>query len=140
MPIAGGVASTTLTVKLAVAVLPALSVAVQVTVVVPMGKVLPEAGAQAEVSAPLIKSVAEAVNVTAAPFGPVASAVILPGTVMVGGVVSRTMTVKLPLAVFPALSFAVQPTIVMPRGKVLPEAGVQVGVTAPSTSSVAETV
>ena len=40
--ITGGVLSTTVTVCVAVAVLPAQSVAVQVTVVVPTGKVLPE--------------------------------------------------------------------------------------------------
>ena len=59
---------------------------------------------------------------------------------LLGGVVPTTVTSKLPLAVFAALSVAVQPTVVAPMGKVLPEAGVQFGVTAPSTKSVAEAV
>src|SRR5215207_1311173 len=40
----GAVVSTTVTVNVVVAVLPAASAAVQLTVVVPMGKTLPEAG------------------------------------------------------------------------------------------------
>jgi hypothetical protein len=47
----GGVVSVTVTVKLAVAVLPCVSVAVQATVVRPRGKVLPDAGAQETVAA-----------------------------------------------------------------------------------------
>ena len=59
---------------------------------------------------------------------------------VLGGVVPTTVTLKLPLAVFSALSVAVQLTVVVPVGKVVPEAGVQFGVTAPSTRSVAEAV
>ena len=43
----GGVASATVTVKLALPVLPEASVAVHVTVFAPDAKVLPDAGAQA---------------------------------------------------------------------------------------------
>ena len=43
-----------------------------------------------------------------------------------GGVVSLTVTLKLPSASLPALSVAEQLTVVSPSGKVLPEAGVQV--------------
>ena len=50
---------------------------------------------------------------------------------------SSTVTSKLALPVLPAASVALQVTVVAPRGKVLPEAGLQVGVRAPSTSSVA---
>src|SRR5829696_2320975 len=45
---------------------------------------------------------------------------------MVGGVVSRTVTSKPPCASLPAVSVAVQVTVVLPKGKVLPEGGVQV--------------
>jgi hypothetical protein len=59
---------------------------------------------------------------------------------MLGDVVSVTVTVKLLLVVLPALSVAVQVTVVLPRAKVAPEAGEQLGVTAPSTKSVAVAV
>ena len=65
----GGVVSWTVTLKVAVAVLLPLSVAVQLTVVVPIGKVEPEAGAHVTGSVPSTTSVAVAVNVTAAPPG-----------------------------------------------------------------------
>jgi hypothetical protein len=56
----GGVVSLTVTVKLAWATLPPASVAVQVTVVVPMANVPPEAGVQIGVIEPLARSVADA--------------------------------------------------------------------------------
>jgi hypothetical protein len=70
-------------------VLPAVSVAEQVTVVVPIAKVEPEAGEQVGVNTPLTVSRAEAVKVTAAPVEPVASTVMFVGTVTTGGVVSN---------------------------------------------------
>ena len=59
----GGVTSRTVTVNEAVPVLPAASVAVQVTVVVPMGNVDPDGGAQVTAGLGLaaLSSVAEAV-------------------------------------------------------------------------------
>jgi hypothetical protein len=60
----------TVTVKEHVAVLPAASVAVAVTVVVPKGKVLPDAGTATTVT-PGALSVATTVNVTTAPPGEV---------------------------------------------------------------------
>ena len=74
--------------------LPAVSVAEQVTVVGPSAKVLPDAGVQTGVIEPSTVSVAVAVNVTTAPLGPVASAVMSAGTVTTGSVVSTTVTVK----------------------------------------------
>ena len=68
--------STTVTVKDALPVLPATSVAVQVTVVVPRANVLPEAGAQIGVGAGSTSSVAVALKLTTAPAALVASAVI----------------------------------------------------------------
>jgi hypothetical protein len=61
------------------------------------------------------------------------------GTVTVGAVVSRTTTTwKLAEEVFPAVSVAVQLTVVVPTGKVLLEAGEQLTVAA-SSGSVAVT-
>jgi hypothetical protein len=110
----------------------------QVTVVVPILKVDPEAGLQDVLIAPSTKSVAEEVKVTAAPPAPVASAVIGAGTVTTGGVVSWTVIEKLPLLVLPAASVAEQVTAVVSSGKVLPEGREQVTGCDPSTLSVAE--
>ena len=58
---------------------------------------------------------------------------------MLGGVVSWTVTLKPALALLPAPSVAVQVTVLVPSGNVLPDAGSQVGVMLPLTMSVAET-
>jgi hypothetical protein len=120
------------------AVLPALSVAEQVTVVVPDGNVEPEAGAQVTGTEPSTRSEAEAENVTTAPPGLVACTVISDGSVNAGGVVSTTVTLKEAEPVLPALSVAEQDTLVEPKAKVEPEAGVQVTGTEPSMRSEAE--
>jgi hypothetical protein len=62
------------------------------TVVVPIANVVPESGAHVGVTDPSTMSNAEAVNVTTAPLGLVASVVMFTGTVTAGGVVSRTTT------------------------------------------------
>ncbi len=81
-----------MTLKLAEPVLPWASVAVQVTVVMAIGNTDPDAGAQDTASvSPSTRSAAEALKVTAAPAALVASAVMLAGTVTVGGVVSVTV-------------------------------------------------
>ena len=136
----GAVLSETVTLKLPVARLPAVSVAEQETVVVPSGNVAPEAGVHATETLPLTRSVAVAVNVTAAPDEPVASTVMFDGRCNVGGVVFVTVTVKLPLALWPAASRAEHVTVVVPSANVLPEAGAHVGTTLPSTRSVAVAV
>ena len=59
------------------------------------------------------------------------------GTVTSGGVVSTTVTLKEAWPVLPAASVAEQVTVVSPKGKVSPEVASQVGVMAPSTSSLA---
>lgn len=51
-----------------------------------------------------------------------------------------TVTVNEPVAVFPCESVAVQDTVVVPIANVEPEVGVQIGVTDPSTKSVAVAV
>ncbi len=50
------------------------------------------------------------------------------------------MTVKWALPGLPAASLAVQVTVVVPTGKVVPEVGVQAGVSGPSTAAVAVAV
>jgi hypothetical protein len=87
-------------------------------------------------------SLAVTVNATLAPPGPVASAVIGPGTETVGAVASTsvTVTVKVAVPVFPAPSGAeVQVTVVEPTGKLEPEARSQVAESEPEIVSVADT-
>ena len=78
----GGVVSWTVTVNEAPAEFPESSVAVQLTVVGPIGNRLPEGGAQTTVGLASTRSDADAENVTTAPPGPVAGAVMFPGTVI----------------------------------------------------------
>src|SRR5215212_511783 len=84
----GGVLSCTVTVNEPVASFPAASVALQLTVVSPSGNVEPEAGSHVTFTEPSTSSVADASNVTSAPFGPVASSTLLPGSINSGAVVS----------------------------------------------------
>jgi hypothetical protein len=117
---------------------PAASVAVHVTVVVPIGKVDPEAGVQTTGTDPSIASRADALKVAIAPAVLVAARVSFAGRVRTGAVLSPTVIVKLPEAAFPAASVAVQLTVVVPIGKVDPEAGVQTTATGPSIASRAD--
>jgi hypothetical protein len=59
---------------------------------------------------------------------------------MSGGVVSRTVTVKLAVPVFECASVAVQVTVVGPNGNSTPDAGEQETGTVPSTTSDADAV
>src|SRR5688500_4389560 len=110
---AGAVVSCTVTVKLAEPVLPAASTAVQLTVVVVRPNPEPDTGLQVVATAPLTMSIADALKLTGAPVAPVASTVMLAGTVTTGGVVSTTVTVKLAEPVLPAASAAVHVTVVV---------------------------
>jgi hypothetical protein len=133
---AGAVVSRTITVNLALALFPRASVAVQVTDVAVIGNVVPEAGEQLGAMLPFTRSLADAENVTAAPLGPVASVVMSAGTVTTGGVVSRTMMLKVLVAlVLPEASVAEQLTTVVVIGNVLPDPGAQVTAGAGSTRS-----
>jgi hypothetical protein len=112
-----------LTRKLQEPVLPVASVAVQVTVVVPMANMLPLAGLHAIV-APGQLSLTPALKLTTAPHSPGSlGCVISPGQLGSGGWASITRTSKLHWAVLPAASVAVQVTVVTPMGKKLPLAG-----------------
>ena len=135
----GASLSSTVTLKLGLAVFPLLSADVQVTVVSPSGKVEPEAGAQLTGRGPSTASVAAGLNVTAAPPGPVALAVIGPlgKPLITGAVVSRTVTLKVLPVELPRLSADVQVTVVSPSGKVESEACAQSTGRGPSTASVA---
>ena len=122
----GAVVSCTVTVKVLSPLLPALSVAEQVTVVAPMGNTVPDALLQVAVSGPSTSSLA----VTPISHGRAVRPGRLGGDVRrdgdVGLVWSCTSMVKVAVPVLPAASVAVQVTVVMPRAKVLPDAGVQV--------------
>src|SRR5205814_4848313 len=89
---------------------------------------------------PSALSDAEAVNITTAPLGLVASVVMSSGTSRSGGVVSPTVTLNEPVAVLPVESLAVHVTGVVPRSNVEPDGGVQVTGTGPSMTSTAVAV
>jgi len=132
---AGGVVSTTLASKVAAPVLPAESVAVQVTTFVPSGKMDPDVGEHETVTKPSTISEADEENVTTAPVGAVASTEIEDGTVTIGGVVSTTVTTNAPVAALPAASETEQCTVVVPKGNIDPDAGAHAGTSTPSTMS-----
>src|SRR5438876_85885 len=121
----GGVVSTTVTVKEFIPVLPLPSLAEQVTVVAPSGKLLPETGVQVTGTDPAQTSSALAVKLTVASPPPVHSAEMGAGTVTTGAAVSLTVTVKEALPVFPLPSLAEQVTVVVPSAKLLPDVGLQ---------------
>src|SRR5437764_13429218 len=102
------------TVKVQVLVLPEASVAVQVTVVVPLAKLEPEAGEQLVVT-PGQLSLAVGLKVTVCAQVPGAGLVkIFAGQVIVGFSVSFTVTVKVQVLVLLEASVAVQVTVVVP--------------------------
>ena len=128
--ITGGCVSTTVTLKLHVAVLPDPSVAVAITVVVPFGNGVPDAGLETTVT-PGQLSIAVTVKFTTAEHCPVvAGTVILVGHITVGFCVSLTVTVNEQLAGLPAASATVQLTVVVPFEKNEPEGGLHDGVPA----------
>lgn len=95
----GAVESVTVTLKLAgVAVFPAASVALQVTVVVPIGNVEPEAWSQPDVARSPSGSAKVTMNGTSAPAGLVAATVMSAGTVITGGEPSSVRAVLLIIA------------------------------------------
>src|SRR3954467_13772023 len=104
----------------------------------PVRNVPPEAGAHVTVSVPSTMSVdVGSVYVTFAPLGLVASTLTFACAEITGGVVSRTITLKVRVATLPAASRAVQVTTVVPSAKSVPDAGEHVTATLPSTRSVA---
>jgi hypothetical protein len=121
----GACVSLTVTVNEQFAVLLLVSVAVQLTVVTPLLKVVPDAGLQTTGVGPSGQlSVAVGVNVTTAvqTFGSVPCAM-LAGQVIAGGCVSLIVTVNEQFAVLFEASVAVQVTVVTPFWKLDPLAG-----------------
>jgi hypothetical protein len=115
-----GFAGSTMTVKLAVALLRASSRAEQLTVVLPTGKTLPEAGEQTTVTLRSTRSVALIdPYATAAPSAPVGVAVTSAADPNTGRVVSATVTLNLERET-PARFRAVIVTIVVPSRKRVP--------------------
>jgi hypothetical protein len=113
-----------------VAVLPDASVAVQVTVVVPTGNGVPDGGTHATVTPGQLSVATGGGNVPTAEvaIGQVAGATAVcgPGQVIVGACVSTTVIVN--VQVLTGGPVAVQVTVVVPTGKVLPEGGTHVTV------------
>src|SRR2546422_75686 len=89
----------TVTRKLPLLTLPAASVALQVTVEIPIRKKLPEAGEQLTVGAGSTLSVALTLNVTTAPRRLVAVVMREPGSDRIGAVTSAKLAVTVVLAV-----------------------------------------
>ena len=96
----GAMVSRTVTVNVQVLVFKAVSYAVTVTVVTPIGKTEPEAGEAVTVGLGSTESVALTVKSTTLPAELVASTVMLVEHVTAGAVVSRTVTVKVQMLVF----------------------------------------
>ena len=126
-----------MTVNAAEPVLECVSVDVHVTVVTPMANVEPDAREHATVPAASSGSLAETVNVTTAPDGLVALAVMGPGTVTTGGVTSRTVTVNDADPVLPCVSVDVHVTVVVAYENTEPDAGEHDTGPAASSGSVA---
>src|SRR5436190_16822141 len=141
--IVGGVLSTTLIRHEADPTFECASVALQVTLCGPSEKSVPDAGLQlTSASGPSRLSVAVGVaNVTIEPAGPFASTELSGETpVSTGAVMSMrvSVTVNEACCVLPCVSVAEHVTGVVPRGKLAPDAGVQVTGRTPSTLSVAD--
>ena len=127
--------SATVTVCVAEALLPAASVALQVTTVAPSGNC---AGASlVAATAPSTRSSAVAAPIDTGVSVPIASAVTSAGGVTAGGVVSVSVTVKVTWLELLLASVAVTVTIVAPSAKVDPEAGTATTVGAGSARSFA---
>jgi len=118
--------SITVTVNVHVLELPLLSRAVLVTVVVPTANAKPLGGTLATFVTPEL-SLAVTLKVTLLVQAPGAAFTVrLAGQVMVGAWVSPTVTVKVQVLLLPLLSRAVLVTVVTPKGKAKPLAGLLV--------------
>ncbi|KOP78207.1 hypothetical protein AN957_03155 [Cytobacillus solani] len=123
--ITGGSESTIVTVKEHSAVLPALSVAVQITGVMPTLKKVPDAGEHETITPGQLSLAIGAGKLTIAPHWPGAFDVIISlEQVMFGAWVSSTVTVnEQESTTIPEASVSVHVTIVAPTGKKEPEPG-----------------
>src|SRR5438093_7748729 len=124
--ITGGSRSWTITRKAHAAEFPLGSPAVQLTVFVPLTKMLPEGGTHVTGTAPQL-SIAATLNVPTTSHLPVAVfRVRSVGQEMTGRSPSFTVTVKEQVCSLPLASRAVQTTKFVPLAKRVPEAGTQV--------------
>src|SRR5439155_541174 len=130
----GSSLSLTVTVKLHVALLPWPSLALQFTVVGPRAKLLPLAGVQVTVAVPQLSAAVTAKVTLLVQVPPEVLTLMLAGQVTTGASVSLTVTVKLHVPELPWPSLALQFTVVGPKAKLLPLAGVQVTVAVPQLS------
>ena len=116
------------------------SMARHVTVVVPTGKVDPEAGRHTTATGPgQLSTPKGVVKFTILEHWPdVFGCVMFAGHATVGACVSWIVTVKVhvPSGLFAETSDAVHVTVVVPTGKVEPDAGTQLTVTTPGQLSV----
>jgi len=97
------------------------------TGVVPTGKNEPLAGVAVTGVVPLTASLpVNGPKLTTAPAGSDVVTVQVCSPLMIGGVVSTTLMLNVPLVEALRLSVAVAWTVVLPRGNVEPEAGVEV--------------
>jgi hypothetical protein len=125
----------TVTVKLQELVRFAASVTVQFTVVTPNGKEEPLAGVQIGAPRPGQLSLTTGAAQVAVAVVPAVPRKIFAGQVIEGAMLSTTVTVKLAEEVLFAASATVQLTVVVPFGKLDPEAGVQTGAPTPGQLS-----
>ncbi len=132
---AGPTESRTTTLNADDVVLPALSVARHVTVVVAMPNIDPGRIEHTGSTLPSTLSAADTAKFTAVPFLLVASAVWFDGMFSAGAVVSTTVTRNESVVVLPASSVARHVTVFVPSGNVAPALGSHTGVIAPSTPS-----
>src|SRR5207249_206119 len=115
--------SVTVTVKVQLELLPLASVAVQVTVLVPLAKLVPDAGTH-RIEPPGQLSVNEKAKLALVAHCPGAVLTVrLPGQLGTGRSVSLTVTVKVQFELLPLASVAVQVTVLVPLAKLVPEAG-----------------
>src|SRR5262249_49337926 len=144
--ITGGVSSRTWTTRLTVTgnlvvrAFPRVSLELQATVVVPIGKTAPDAGTHATGRSPSTRSWAEDAWVTGVPAGFELATVMPAGVAIDGGLVSTTVTVNDRALVCPCSSVAVHCTVVVPSGKVVAGAGAQLELATASSGSVTVTV
>src|SRR5438093_360868 len=115
--------SLTVTVKMQLEWLPLASVAVQVTELVPLAKLEPDAGTH-RTEPPGQLSVNENAKLTLLAHCPGAVLTVIgPGQLGTGRSVSVTVTVKVQFELLPLASVAVHTTLVVPLAKIEPEAG-----------------
>ena len=125
----GNSRSLTMTLKLQEALFPLASVAVQVTVLVPLLKLDPLGGTHAFVAPEQLSLTVGAAKFTTRAHKPGAVLVVMSvGHVMAGKSLSLTVTVKEQALVLPLVSLAVQVTVVTPLLNVEPLRGVQLTV------------